>query len=643
MIQLFRNFFASKLGIVVTLAFLGVIALAFASMDVANTGSFGGVAGGDRVAVVGDERIDINDLSVNASNGFDRVRQENPTMTMQSFIANGGLQQTLDTMIDRTAIAELARMAGIRAGTRLVDSEIVNAPEFRGIDGSFDQEAFRAALSQRGLSEDLVRTDLANGLLARQLVVPLAASTRVPDAVARRYTQLRRETRKGSIAGILAAAYAPDEDPTNAQVQAYYDANRSDYIRPERRTIRYAIFDAGVVGEEATPTAAQVKARYDRDAAQYAALETRGLTQVIVPTQAAAQALVNEVKAGTRLEQAAQSKGLSATALSPQSRQQLTSSASAAVANAAFSAPQGGLSAPAQGGLGWYVMRVDNVDSRAARSLEQARAEIVETLTREMRVAAINDLSARVEDDLNSGRSLSEVAQEIGVELQTSRPVTAAGQVYGTEETAPAELARVLPVVFEMDQAEPQLAALVPGETFIIYEASQITRAATAPLKEIRDRVVLAWRVDEGMKAAGAAATRVMKRVAGGQSLAAAVAAEDVRLPPPQQVSLSRAEVEQSGRLTPSLALFFSMAEGTTKRLENREALGWIVIDLDEIDAPEIAANDPEIANTARQLQSLLGDEYAEQFIEAAKSSLEIDINQNAVDAVADQLTGTAN
>ena len=62
MLQLFRSFFKSKVGIVVTLAFLALIALAFASMDVANTGTFGGVTGGDRVAVVGDRRIDTSEL-----------------------------------------------------------------------------------------------------------------------------------------------------------------------------------------------------------------------------------------------------------------------------------------------------------------------------------------------------------------------------------------------------------------------------------------------------------------------------------------------------------------------------------------------------------------------------------------------------
>ena len=58
MLQLFRNFFKSKVGIVVTLGFLGLIGVAFASSDVANNLSAGGVTSSDRVAHVGCREID---------------------------------------------------------------------------------------------------------------------------------------------------------------------------------------------------------------------------------------------------------------------------------------------------------------------------------------------------------------------------------------------------------------------------------------------------------------------------------------------------------------------------------------------------------------------------------------------------------
>ena len=85
MFQFFRNFFKTKLGLAIALAFLGLIALAFASADVSSTGTFGGIAGGDRVAVVGDEKISTADLVRGANNGIDRIREEQPTITMQSF------------------------------------------------------------------------------------------------------------------------------------------------------------------------------------------------------------------------------------------------------------------------------------------------------------------------------------------------------------------------------------------------------------------------------------------------------------------------------------------------------------------------------------------------------------------------------
>ena len=101
----------------------------------AGTASFGGIAGGDRVAVVGDEKIGNAEFARSVSAGVDQVRQENPTVTMPQFIEQGGLDVVLEQLIDRYALAGYAQKYGLRAGKNLVNSEILQISAFQGPDG----------------------------------------------------------------------------------------------------------------------------------------------------------------------------------------------------------------------------------------------------------------------------------------------------------------------------------------------------------------------------------------------------------------------------------------------------------------------------------------------------------------------------
>lgn len=635
----------SKVGAAIMLVFLGLIALSFAGGDIANTGVFGGVSGGDRVAVVGDERIDTSELNGGVRNAFERARQQNPTLTMESFIAAGTLDRVLDELISRAGIGEFAKDYGLRAGKRLVDSEIVQIPQFRNATGNFDREAFLAILGQQGLSEADVRNDFAQGLLARQVLSPVEIGATMPGSVAKRYVALLRESRKGTIAILPSTAYAPTTGPTDAQLQAYYKANTTAYIRPERRVLRWASFGDEVLKDLPAPTDAQIKAYYDANAARYAASERRTFTQLVAPTQQAAQAIEAEVKAGKSLEQAAREKGLSTAKVGPVSQQQLSSQASAAVAQNAFSGAQGALTTPARGGLGWYLLQTDAIERTAARSIDAARAEIVQALTAEHRRQALNDLTARLEEELDSGASLADIAKQHGMTVSTTPAITADGKVYGGEGEVPQLLVPTLQTAFAMDEEEPQLAEVVPGQAFVIYEASEIIPSAAAPLGEIRERVAADWRKAQGDAGAKAAAERVLQRIKAGATIDAALAAEKRTFPAPDRIDMKREQLTQlagRGQVPAALALMFSMAQGTSKRLEAPSDNGWFVVQLDQITLGEVTDNDPLLARTRAELGPTVGGEYADQFVKAILKELGVERNQAAIKAVRNQLTGDA-
>ena len=318
MLHLFRKLFRSKFGIVLTLGFLVLIALAFASMDiVSNNPTFGGVGGGDQVAVAGDKKISASEFSQAMSNELENQRRQQPTITMQSLIAAGGAKRVIDQMVQRAALVEWGRRYGIRAGKRLVDSELVKIPAFFGANGQFDQAAFNSIIAREGLTEASVREDLASGLIGQQLLAPATENPVVPEALARQYAKLLRERRKGAIAQLPSAAFAPKGDPTDKQVEAYYKDHGDDYIRPERRVIRYATFGDEAIGDIPAPTEAQIKERYEQNKAQYAPSEERTFTQMVVPTEAAAKAIVDELSKGQSMVTAAREKGLSTAQVGP--------------------------------------------------------------------------------------------------------------------------------------------------------------------------------------------------------------------------------------------------------------------------------------------------------------------------------------
>lgn len=641
MLSFFRNIFKSKVGLAITIGFVALIGVAFAVGDVASTGSLGGgISGGENVAVVGGEKIAATELSQAATVSVDQLRQQNPTLSMEAFVQQGGLEETLTQLLDRRAISWWAGEHGIMAGNNLVNSEIRRIPAFRGNDGQFSEAAYQAALAQRKLTDAAVRRDLADGLLAQQVLVPASFGAKMPVKIAARYAALTRELRAGAVAMIPSSAFAPQGDPTQAQLSAYYAANKGDFIRPERRVLRYAVFGADALGS-VEPTDAEIAAQYNKDRAKYAARELRSFTQLIVPTKAAADAIA--AKGPGALEASAREAGLEASKVTGVDKAAYSATSSAAVANAAFAAARGTIAKPARGGLGYFVVRVDSVTSNPARSLAQVRGEIADALRTEKRARALAELAADVESRIDEGNSLTDIAKVLKIDLQTTKPLVADGRVYGAAgETAPPTIAPALAAAFEMEEGEPQIAALPGTDTYLVFEATRITPSAAAPLAEIRGDAIEGWRRDAGQKSAKAAADRIVARVAKGQDLTAAIAAEKAALPAIQTVRMTRGELVQQGqRVPPPLALLFSMARDSVKRLEAPQDAGWYVVTVDDIVPGKIAPTDPLLAQASASLGQVLGREYGDALRAAIRKEAEVERNAEAITAIRRQLTGS--
>ena len=643
MLELFRSFMKSRVGIIVSLGFLVLIALAFAAADVSGSKQFGGVAGGDRVATVGNRKISTSELSQVATNSLDQVKQDNPSLTMKLFVGAGGLTRALDGLIDRAAVTVFGVSHGISVSDRLVDSEIAKIPAFQGPDGKFSENVYKQLLSQRGVSEKALRQDVSDGLIARQVLVPAAFGAKLPNDLVVRYAALLTERRAGAIAMLPAAVFAPKSPPTDPEIAGFYGSHRNDYVRPERRVIRYAIYDDSVIKDVAAPTDAEIAARYNTTKAQFLPSESRRITQLVVPTEGAAKALQAELAGGKPMEAAAAAKGLATAVIGPVTRDALAAQANDAVAAAAFAPPKGKISAPVRGTLGWVLLRVDTVESKAGKTLDQAKPELIAALTTEKKHAALSDFSARVEEDFDKGSSLGDVVKELSLQIKETPPLVADGKVYqDPAKSVPPELARVVQAAFSMErEGQPQLAEIVAGKQFVVFDVSNIALSAAAPLAEIRAQVAADLMLQKGGTAARAAAEKIQAQVKKGTDLGVAIAALGIGVPPVQRLDMNRQDLAKQGQqIPPPLALMFSMAQGTAKVLAAPRNSGWYIVSLAKITPGTIAANDPLIAQAGPELSAMAGREYADQLRAAVKAEVGVNKHQAGIDAVARQLSG---
>lgn len=644
MITAIRRMFSSTIGKFLALAFVALVGLAFALGDVTGNSSFGGI-GGANVAKVGSEEIGVGELRDRARQAYNQARQQQPGMTMAAFVESGGLDQVLDQLVEGLAFDQFATQMGFSVSKRLIDGRIADLPAFAGVSGRFDQKVFENFLRQNGLTETQLRRDLRQQLLIEQLAAPIAMMPRIAPGMAQPYAALLMEQRRGQATFIPASPFAPTADPGDAALKTFLSQNAAKFTVPERRVIQYALFDRSAVPVPAV-TDAEIAKVYKDNAAQYAASETRRFAQVIVPDQATANSLAAKVRGGASLAAAAQAAGLSASTTGDLTQSAYAATSSAAAAKAAFAAKRGDLIGPTQTGLGWTVARVEDATARPARSLADASAEIRTELGKNKANEAIVDYYNAIQDAVNGGASVEEVAADRKLQLVETPALLPSGRAPGQPAFTPApELAPLVSQAFQAaSEGEGHIATLVENERFAVYAVKSIVAAAPPPFAQIRGDLLSEWRFAQGQKVARDKARTIAKAVEGGKSLADAVAAAGPNIGNAQTIGGRRAELGAGGKpVPPELALLFSMAKGSVKTLEIPGNRGWMVIALTDVQRPDPKSIEPQrVAAIAQPLAPAFGNELIEQLAAEAKRRIGVTINNDLVNQLRAELTGTA-
>ena len=200
MLAFFRRVSKTKLGTGIMAGVLIAILAGFAIADISNFGSgnIGFGMGSSTLVRVGDQEITEKEMSDAMQRRLADVRQQNANADYATIVRD--FDVILGALIDQRTLLAFADKHGFHVSKRLIDAEITQIPQTRGLNGQFSEQAYQGFLARERMTDAQVRQIIAGSLLQRMLLTSVTANARVSVGMAQPYASMLLEAREGEVA-----------------------------------------------------------------------------------------------------------------------------------------------------------------------------------------------------------------------------------------------------------------------------------------------------------------------------------------------------------------------------------------------------------------------------------------------------------
>lgn len=594
---------------------LGMLILGLGGFGV--TSFSGGVT---KVGSVGDIDITTDDYARALQTQVAAFGQQfGQQLSMQEALAFGIDKQVLQDVLTRAALDNEAQRVGVSVGDDVVATEIMGMDAFKGVSGSFERETYRFALERNNLSETEFETNLRRDISRELLQGAVAGGFAAPAALTDTLYGWVGERRGFSMLRLTEGDLtAPLAEPTEAELQAHYDANLDRFTRPEAKRVTYAALLPEAIAKDQPVDDAMLQKMYQDRIAEFVIPERRILERLVYPDQAAAEAAKAKFDAGTTFEDLVAERGLTLDAIDmgDVSRDEL-----GAAGEAIFATAEGQVAGPVDSDLGPALYRVVSVLAAEETTFDEARETLAIEIQTDAARRLIADQVEAIDDLLAGGATLEDLAKEMGLALATLDHVPGQ-QGQDSIEGYPAFRAAA-DAVQEGDFPE---AIVLEDGGVVALRLDEIVAAAPIPFDEAKDQVTEDWRRDAVANALTARAAEIKAALDGGAAIGS-FGIVDVT-----------PETDRSGFVadTPETLLedVFKMTEGEARVIE---ADGFIaVVKLDRILPATTEGEDADgmrAALAAQARQAIAQDAFA-AFTNALTAEAGISLDQAAINAV---------
>ena len=556
------------------------------------------------------------------------------TPEMRRAVASTALQG----LINQVALQQEETRLGIVVPDAAVRQQVFAMPAFRGPSGQFDHATLETVLRNNGLTEarflDLVRGNLAQ----QQLLESVAAGAAAPDVLTKQIFAYEFEMRSADVVELAFDAVSPPA-PDATVLRRWYDNHPDYYSSPEYRRIKAMVLSPETLAKDIPITDADLHKAYDAQRAQYVKPERRSVQVVQAPDEAKAQALATQWQGGAdwaAMQAAAQAAGGSAIELDDSVESGLPG---AALGKAAFAASPDAVSAPLQGLGGWQVIKVVKVTIGSTQTFDQVKDALRSRILAEKATDLIYDRANKVDNILASGAGLDELPGDLGL-VGVAGTMDAEGNTLdGKPAPIPGgdELRQgLITAAFQAHKGDPPRLTEVPlkagGSAYYALTVEDVIPPAVKPFDQVKDQVLADWTHDAARHTQETAAAKLMTAVKQGQKLADAAAVAGV---PVRRTPLSSRAQAVAGMPQELLRPLFDLKLGEPTMVETPD--GFLVAVPAEIQEPDPTKDPTDYDQVRTAMTRAMGNDVAEIFAQALRDRAQPRINQTNLDSISGQ------